>query len=285
MAVRRYPQNKPAARTIATRRASASHPAVGRPITKLPSVPVVRPGNMLGIPERLPGATQPGGAAAPKPSLVAPNVGGALMGPAATATKPPDNPDRSLDSTYFAGVAGLQFKNKNDISDLKLQQGYADADYNTTLRRLATQQAQATQNNREGMNQKGLFYSGQLGKRQGEIDTGYEDQRFDIGKNYTRGSDARTEAIKRIQAGEPLQIAQLRGEADQRYLANTPPPQAPEQTVGLGGLAPQGVLPDGRIITAHKPGSSAPSVTYDAKLGGYWHRYENGRTVFVKKKK
>ena len=283
MAVRRYPQNKPAARTIATRRASASHPAVGRPITRLPSVPVVRPGNMLGIPERLPGATQPGGAAAPKPSLVAPNVGGALMGPTATATKPPDNPDKSLDSTYFAGVAGLQFKNKNDIADLKLQQGYADTDYNTTLRRLATQQAQATQNNREGMNQKGLFYSGQLGKRQGEIDTGYEDQRYDIGKNYTRGSDARSEAIKRIQAGEPLQIAQLRGEADQRYLNNLDYPAV--QQPGLGGLAPQGLLPDGRIITAHAPGSSSPSVTYDPKLGGYWHRYESGKTVFVKKKK
>lgn len=277
MAVTRYPRNMPAARTRGSRlRTKLPHP--GRPITRIPNVPVLRPGNKLGIPERLPSAWQPGGAA----TATARGVPAAAAG-APGAAAPQDNPDKSLDSTYFAGVAGLQFQNKNSISDLKLAQGYADTDYQTTLRRMAEQQAQATQNNREGMNKRGLFYSGQLGKRQGEIDKGYEDQRYDIGKNYSRGSDARSEAIKRIQAGEPLQIAGLRGEADQRYLNNLDYPTATQP--GLGGLAPQGLLPDGRIITAHAPGSSSPSVTYDPKLGGYWHRYESGKTVFVKKKK
>lgn len=278
MPVSTHPRNMPAARTVAQRRAGGPRPLVGKPITRVPQLPAVRPGNMLGIPERLPGAIQLGGPAAPAPSgvaattpanpnLIASGVGGALTGP-------------KLDSSYFAGVAGVQFKNKNDIADLKLQQGYADTDYNTTLRRLAEQQAQATQNTREGMNRKGLFYSGQLGKAQGVLDKGYEDQRYDIGKNYSRGSDARTEAIRRIQAGEPLEIAQLRGENDQRILANATPPKAPDPNTPNPHLIAPGI--GGALMGKH---GGPPKVSFDQKLGGEWHTYPDGRKVFVKKKK
>lgn len=99
--------------------------------------------------------------------------------------KPPPTPD-ARDSQYTSAIAANLFRRNQGLANLATSDSYARTDADTSVQRLALQQSQANQNANEGANKQGLFYSGILGKRLGDIETGYKGQRDDVTTRLAR---------------------------------------------------------------------------------------------------
>jgi hypothetical protein len=145
---------------------------------------------------------------APRPAVAPPQPG------------QPGSPQPSpLDAQFFADQAGRQFKANNQIAGAQQQSAYDQTDYQTALQRLATQQTQAQDNQRNSYNQRGLYYSGAYGKAQGDLADQYAQQRADMADNLQRKEASRQAAIAAIQQGMPLDDAAAAAEAADRQLA------------------------------------------------------------------
>ena len=118
------------------------------------------------------------------------------------APKPPaptfQAPTDVRDSTYNTGVAGLLFNNKNQRDDLNRQLGQGTEDFNTMLARMADARAKDLLATNYGANREGLFYSGQLGKRRGDVEKGYSQQESDARTSYNRQQEALNQALQRL---------------------------------------------------------------------------------------
>lgn len=146
----------------------------------------------VGVPANLlkQGIPQPLGAA-PKPFSPLPTP------PAPPSLGPKPTPD-ARDSQYTSAIASNLFRRNQGLANLTQADSYARTDADTAVGRLALQQTQANQNATEGSNKQGLFYSGILGKRLGDIETGYKGQRDDVATRLARtlaGNEAQRQTL------------------------------------------------------------------------------------------
>lgn len=267
-----------------------AHPANGRSFLRIPEA----------------GTTGQGGnTAAGLPQGTQSNAAGPISAtnPAATTAAP------GVTDSTFAGQAGSLFKTIADQRAGLEQQGrYDAADFAQANAMRARQAALASENADYAMNRTGNFYSGQLGKAQGQVRTNAMEQQTAAQSAFNRAQAARQAQLDAIgtlvedpnsptgyagTGGAASTLWGYYGDAVQRRIDANPgvdpgtdAPAAPAaQTPAQRAIAGPRRLPDGRVITARAPNSGAPSVAYDRARGGYVKTYPDGRTVFVKKKK
>ncbi len=144
------------------------------------------------------------------------------VGAPATATTPPAPPAPSAagpvqDPAFLAWQAQRQ----NEIGQTKA--GYDAADRSEGLaraeaiRRLGTQKPTDVRKTSENFNKAGLFYSGQLGRAQDELQANYLQREGDINSRYDAAAEARRAARQALDQGYPLEVAaQLAASADRR---------------------------------------------------------------------
>jgi hypothetical protein len=140
-------------------------------------------------------------------NVAAPHKGGAPLvsnpagGPAAGgpgSAGPPAPPPDPRDATYNAGVAHLLFNNTNQRNQIGLQGTQATEDFNTMLARMADNRAKDLLSQNHAANHEGLFYSGQLSKRRGDVEKGYSQQQSDAQTAYDRAAAARAAALQQL---------------------------------------------------------------------------------------
>lgn len=271
-----------------------------RPITKLPSRPVVRPGNILRIPERTPGAISQ--------TTSSRSAGTASPGAQAPAQAPAQRSayDPRTDPGYQATSSGITSRVTQTVAGLQGDRGRYLQDSGYTARfdpnnndayvagslafdptnpfsraaLLLKKYRESRSGNTNSLAAMGQLNSGAYGRQQREINfqesSAQDAQQKSIidflARNSGQIAAARTQGI--IDSGTALGDAVSRAPDSPLYDATVPAPPSDQRT-----------LPDGRVITARDPNSNQPQITYDPKKGGYWHIYPDGRTVFVKKKK
>jgi hypothetical protein len=185
---------------------------------------------------------------------VTPKPAPAAATPAATAQ--PSSPD-PRDASYWAQRSKLLSQEQTDLAKAQQQQSYEDTDFAEALRRRAVQHDKDTQQIREGANREGLLFSGQLGKRQGDYEVGYQQQNADTQQAYERAKAERAPTIEALrsalQSGVPLEEAAIYAEAVDRQLqrdSNNPP--NPYEGIDFDALS--------RLIAAQKkPAAKAKS--------------------------
>ena len=137
--------------------------------------------------------------------------------------KPPPAPRAPYqwtpDAAYNAAVARLAFNRDEGIRQIDERQGYANADFAEASRRLGLQRTGAEKQTRETANRQGLFYSGQLGKRLGDVAASFTRQQGDLQRNKDRDDAARRAARQALIDGYTLEEAAARAEAVARGLA------------------------------------------------------------------
>jgi hypothetical protein len=131
------------------------------------------------------------------------------------AKKPAPSP---LDAQYFTDVAQQRFRAQQQLGQLGTQSAYARTDFDEALRRMGQQQGQDIQTTRENAAREGLFYSGQLGKREGDVNTQYARRTGDLRVNYDRGEAARQAARRALAAGASIDQAAAEAAAVDRQL-------------------------------------------------------------------
>lgn len=107
------------------------------------------------------------------------------------------------DSQYGDDVTRLVADNKNAQDDLTQQGQYDTQDHALQGERLARQRAASLVSTNQGANQEGLFYSGQLGKRRGQVEQGFNDQVFDANTAFERAAAARAQQSQRLGSFTP----------------------------------------------------------------------------------
>jgi hypothetical protein len=133
----------------------------------------------------------------PAPAPGAPQ-GGADPAPAAPFTG---------DASYWADQALRNFQRKQQVDQLTQQSAYDKTDFQEALRRRVAQHPKDIQSTQEGANRQGLFYSGQMGKRLGDLETQYTRENSDAQQAYDRREAARSAARTAIEQGAPLEEA------------------------------------------------------------------------------
>lgn len=154
----------------------------------------------------------PGAPGAPAAAGATGGGGAAGSGGAQAATFTPD-------AAYNAAVARLQFNATNSVADIDREQGFADSALATAKGRLAAERPKVEQSTREGANQQGLFYSGQLGKRLGDVATDFNQREADLQTEYQNASQSRAAARDAILRQQELERQIAYQEAADRQVA------------------------------------------------------------------
>jgi hypothetical protein len=155
------------------------------------------------------------------------------------------------DSTYYATSAQDLFNRNQKLGQIR-SEGTQDAqDHAEALRRLVENQPKAIENARETYNKQGLFYSGKLGEREGDINTDYARQQGDMQKNFDRRDAAREAARTALEQGAPLDEAARLAEAVDRQIGRD------TATADAGGL----VAPDQQPDVSAPPSAAQPRQT------------------------
>lgn len=102
------------------------------------------------------------------------------------------------DSTYGAGLAALLGQIQTQRAAVEAAGATDQQSYNENMPRIAANRATSIQNTTAGANREGLFYSGILGKRQGEVNGQYDDQ-----------VNAETSALTARKAAREAQLQQI----------------------------------------------------------------------------
>lgn len=192
----------------------------------------------------------------------------------------PPAPD-PRDSTYWTQLAKLNFQRTNQLNSLQQSQGYEDIDYAEALRRRLEGAEGDRQGIKEQANREGLFFSGQLGKRQGAYETGLARQNADAQQSYERSSAARASQRDALNSGASLDENELLASAGERYmqrLLDNPP----DATPGAGETETGGqVLSAAEKKTnnsAVKALSSRGAIRAEGLGGGEWNvRFADGK--------
>lgn len=176
------------------------------------------------------------------------------------------------DAAYNAAMARLGFDRDTSIAGLQQQQQYAQIDFDEQTRRLNEQLGKNRTAVTEGANDEGLFYSGQLGKRQGELTVTHERQVGDLRREKERADAEIAAAIKAIQDRYNLD------EGEQRLGAVGRQVERDGEAAAAGGLAaPVGPNVAQVIGMAPKPKNRwADAYQRD---GHWWYKNENGVPV------
>jgi hypothetical protein len=157
--------------------------------------------------------------------MVGGNPGGdsavSTYGPLARAPKPAPKPAAASpyapDAEYFTTVAQQRFKRNQQLNQLTEQGAYDRTDFQEGLRRLHEQQPKDLQTVRENAARQGLFYSGQLGKQEGDVNTDYARRQSDSQLSFDRREAARAAARRALLAGASIeQAAALAASIDRR---------------------------------------------------------------------
>jgi hypothetical protein len=111
------------------------------------------------------------------------------------APVPPPAPPSPIDSTFTGGVAQLLAANKAARDQLTAQGTQDDADLAQTLQRMGAARATDLTQANTGANDEGLFNSGQLGMRRGNIEHDYSDRTADAQGAVDTRAKARAAAL------------------------------------------------------------------------------------------
>lgn len=190
------------------------------------------------------------------------------------------------DSLFDLGISNLIGQIKAKRSALEAQRAQANQDYQASLPLLAENRARSLQNANEVANKEGLFYSGILGQRRGDINTQYDRQgsaALQNNQRYNNSVDSQESALGDVVAdpNSPYGYSATGGAGDQLYnllsaaadrrvnsLSSDPvddgsgdsgggSDSSGSQTVGGGPSSPQVVAPS---TVVGSTGSSAPTV-------------------------
>lgn len=124
----------------------------------------------------------------------------APQAPRAAATFAPD-------ATYLAEAAQRQFARQTQLNELQAQSEHGRTIQQEAIRRLMESVGEQRQQTSQSYNKAGLFYSGQLGKALGGIETAVARQRADIQGNFDAEERAREAARNALLQGAPLEEA------------------------------------------------------------------------------
>lgn len=122
------------------------------------------------------------------------------------------------DAQYLAEAAQSQFNRQTNLDQLTAQD---EAERNQTqeaIRRLMDTAGQQRQTTTQTAAKQGLFYSGQLGKRLGDLEAQVARQRGDVQSAYDTNARAREAARQAILSGAPLDEAAARAAAIERQV-------------------------------------------------------------------
>lgn len=161
---------------------------------------------------------------APPQAFMDPNAPPAPAAPSAPpardlAREAAENPDVWKDSAYNSTLAGLlgQKQSGETAIDTAGRRAVEDRDRNFGLLREGRGNArtQATQS----ANNRGLFYSGHLGKQLGEVDTDYGRREGDVGTAFTRGEEERATSRAGLTAAYDQAARDAATQAVDRWIA------------------------------------------------------------------
>lgn len=203
-----------------------------QPRRQLRKLPVVRrqlPGAVKGgLPTvgpstpRAPSAPAAPGAGAPSATPGAPAAGGSTL---------------ADDAQSAAERAALKFRTDNDRATIEQQGAYDRTDFQEALRRMATQRPKDERATREGANRQGLFYSGQLGKRLGELAVDYQRREGDARSEFDRREAAREAARRALESGMSIDDAAISAQLAERQVGRD------AEAADAGGLVGPDALP------------------------------------------
>lgn len=158
-------------------------------------------------------------------------------------------PASPIDATYLAEEAQRQAKLAADHAQLVQEGAYDKQDLTEAIRRMAIAQGHDTEATRVTANKQGLFFSGQLGKRIGDVNTAYTQRQGDAQQGFDRREAARQAASAALDQGYTLdQASGLAASADRKVAA--------DQQAALGGY----LVPDAPASSPQTPGPALPKV-------------------------
>jgi hypothetical protein len=195
------------------------------------------------------------------------------------------------DAQYLAEAAQKAFERTTAITNFT-EEGKADrAQSAEAIRRMLADAVQGRQTIKEGANKEGLYYSGQLSKRQGDYDTAVTRATGDVQTQLQTREDSRSRAVTAIQQGAPLEDAIALASAGARQTIRD------TAAADANALVPNvaSVAAPGSPVVAVKPVAAAKintktkqPYTEQAGSGGEWHVYgtgPNARRVWVPKRR
>jgi hypothetical protein len=136
------------------------------------------------------------------------------------------------DAQYLAEAAQRGFQRSQQLGQLGTQSTYDRSDTQEALRRMLTQRGLDEQSTRQNANRAGLFYSGQLGKSLGQVDTAYQQSQDDAQRAFDRREAARTAARQAIFQCPPIDEAAGLAESAARQVTSD------QQAAQMNALAP-----------------------------------------------
>lgn len=191
-----------------------------------PRAHINTPGNATFVP--LPRPKAPVDAIAPR----APTAPGVGANPPARPAAPAGPKPLVDDATAIADRAALRFRTQQGINSSLQDSAYARQDVGENLRRMALQRPKDEQTTRQSANQQGLFYSGQLGKRLGDLAVDYQTRQGDVQQGFDRGEAARVAARNALQQGMSIEDAAITAQNADRAV------QRDSAAADVGGLVP-----------------------------------------------
>lgn len=117
------------------------------------------------------------------------------------------------DAQYLAAAAQAQFNRQTQLDQLQAQDEAERTQTTEAIRRLMDDAGNQRQQTTQTAAKQGLFYSGQLGKRLGDLESQVSRQRADIQSSADTNARARAAARQAILSGAPLDQAALLAEA------------------------------------------------------------------------
>lgn len=155
-----------------------------------------------------------------------------------------------LDATYFSEAALRAFQRRQRKQELDTEGSYDRTDLGESIRRLAEQRGETLQGTKETAAGQGLFYSGQLGKRLGQVETDFTRRQGDMQRDFDRREAGREAARAAIDSGAPLEEAAAAAAATDRQI------QRDTEAADAGTLARN---PAPKPAAAKKPAPRRPA--------------------------
>lgn len=206
-----------------------------------------------------------------------PHTGAPQQTPSAAAAQPQQQQAFAPDSQYFSTAAQGTFDVGQGLAANDQQGVSNEATYREALRRLQEQRPGVERNAANSYNNQGLFYSGQYGKKLGDIATQFAERQADTRANYDSSEQARLAARRALEAGYTVSDAAAYAQSADRQVNND------TAQADAGTLAPPApaapVVPAGTVPQLPKP--KKPYRTVMAR-GKVFHAYSSGRRVAVR---
>lgn len=221
-------------------------------------------------------ATQPGGKTP-------------VLGAGAQAPGPSSQPVDIHDPQYWDAIQQNNYTRDSGLANLAQSDSYANTDASTSLDRVARQYAQARDNASVAANKQGLFYSGTLTKRLGDLDQSQLDSSTDITTHLARALAANQGSRQGLidQYGDPLVAGSYGIQGSSALVAaagrhvgdplGTGSPGVPTTTTAGGGSAASASSPattQAAAMLLANPGNVAP---------GWGIQYQGGKPTALQR--